>query len=29
MTNLDPFRHFKTSTEIIRLAVMMCVRFPL
>ena len=29
MTNLDPFRYFKTSTEIIRLAVMICVRFPL
>ena len=27
MTN--PFRYFKTSPEIIRLAVMMCVRFPL
>jgi len=27
MTN--PFRHFKTSPEIIRLAVMMYVRFPL
>ncbi|MEO9573560.1 MAG: IS6 family transposase, partial [Roseobacter sp.] len=28
MTNLDPFRYFKTSHEIIRLAVMMYVRFP-
>jgi len=27
MTN--PFRYFKTSPEIIRLAVMMYVRFPL
>jgi hypothetical protein len=27
MTN--PFRYFETSPEIIRLAVMMCVRFPL
>ncbi len=25
----NPFRYFKTSPEIIRLAVMMCVRFPL
>ena len=25
----DPFRYFKTSPEIIRLAVMMYVRFPL
>ena len=25
----EPFRHFKTSPEIIRLAVMMYVRFPL
>ncbi len=25
----NPFRHFKTSPEIIRLAVMMYVRFPL
>jgi hypothetical protein len=23
-----PFRYFKTSPEIIRLAVMLCVRFP-
>jgi len=29
MTNLDPFRYFKTSREIIRLAVMLYVRFPL
>ncbi len=26
---INPFRHFKTSPEIIRLAVMMYVRFPL
>jgi putative transposase len=25
----NPFKYFKTSPEIIRLAVMMCVRFPL
>lgn len=25
----DPFHCFKTSPEIIRLAVVMCVRFPL
>lgn len=29
MTKLDPFRYFKTSREIIRLAVMLYVRFPL
>ncbi|WP_082649302.1 hypothetical protein [Ruegeria atlantica] len=29
MTKPNPFRHFKTSSEIIRLAVMMYVRFPL
>jgi putative transposase len=29
MTKLSPFRYFKTSPEIIRLAVMMYVRFPL
>ncbi|AXI54132.1 IS6 family transposase [Sulfitobacter sp. JL08] len=29
MTKPDPFRYFKTSPEIIRLAVMMYVRFPL
>ena len=29
MKNLNPFRYFKTSPEIIRLAVMMYVRFPL
>ncbi len=29
MTKPDPFRYFKTSCEIIRLAVMMYVRFPL
>ncbi|WP_301943371.1 IS6 family transposase [Mesorhizobium escarrei] len=29
MTKLRPFRYFKTSPEIIRLAVMLYVRFPL
>jgi len=29
MQNQNPFRYFKTSPEIIRLAVMMYVRFPL
>ena len=29
MTKSDPFRYFKTSREIIRLAVMFYVRFPL
>jgi putative transposase len=29
MTTRGPFRHFKTSPEIIRLAVMIYVRFPL
>jgi len=29
MKNRDPFRYFKTSREIIRLAVMLYVRFPL
>ncbi|WP_138933405.1 IS6 family transposase [Roseovarius arcticus] len=29
MTNRNPFRYFRTSAEIIRLAVMMYVRFPL
>ncbi len=29
MTKRSPFRYFKTSPEIIRLAVMMCIRFPL
>ena len=29
MTQISPFRYFKTSPEIIRLAVMMYVRFPL
>ena len=29
MTKINPFRYFKTSPEIIRLAVMMYVRFPL
>ena len=29
MTKRDPFKYFRTSPEIIRLAVMMYVRFPL
>ena len=29
MTQRSPFRYFKTSPEIIRLAVMLYVRFPL
>jgi putative transposase len=29
MTKRSPFRYFKTRPEIIRLAVMMYVRFPL
>ena len=29
MKKHSPFRYFKTSPEIIRLAVMLCVRFPL
>ena len=29
MKKLSPFRYFKTSSEVIRLAVMMYVRFPL
>ena len=29
MTKSSPFRYFKTSAEIIRLAVMLYVRFPL
>ncbi len=29
MTKPSPFRYFRTSPEIIRLAVMMYVRFPL
>ena len=29
MTKHSPFRYFKTSPEIIRLAVMLYVRFPL
>jgi putative transposase len=29
MTQRSPFRYFRTSPEIIRLAVMMYVRFPL
>jgi putative transposase len=28
MIKPDPFRYFKTSREIIRLAVMLYVRFP-
>ena len=28
MTKRDPFKYFKTSPEIIRLAVMLYVRFP-
>ena len=29
MTKRSPYRYFKTSPEIIRLAVLMYVRFPL
>jgi putative transposase len=29
MTKTNPFHYFKTSPEIIRLAVMLYVRFPL
>jgi putative transposase len=29
MKKRDPFRYFKTSPEIIRLAVMLYIRFPL
>lgn len=29
MSKISPFRYFKTSPEIVRLAVMMYVRFPL
>jgi putative transposase len=29
MTKHSPFRYFKTSPEVIRLAVMLYVRFPL
>ena len=29
MTKHSPFRYFKTSPEVIRLAVMMYARFPL
>ncbi len=25
----NPFRYFKTSPDIIRIALMMCIRFPL
>jgi len=28
MTERSPFRDFKTSPEVIRLAVMMYIRFP-
>ena len=29
MTKRSPFKYFKTSSEVIRLAVMMYIRFPL
>ena len=29
MTQSSPFRYFKTSPEVIRLAVMLYIRFPL
>lgn len=29
MTKRSPFKYFKTSPEVIRLAVMLYVRFPL
>ena len=29
MTQLSPFRYFKTSPEIIRLAVKLYIRFPM
>ncbi len=29
MANKSPFRYFRTSPEVIRLAVMMYIRFPL
>jgi hypothetical protein len=29
MTQRSPFRHFRTSPEVIRLTVMLCVRYPL
>jgi putative transposase len=29
MSQPNPFRHFKTSPEVVRLAVLMYVRFPL
>jgi putative transposase len=29
VTKRSPFRYFKTSLEVIRLAVMMYIRFPL
>ncbi len=28
MTQRSSFRYFKTSPEIIRMAMMMCIRFP-
>ena len=29
MTQRSPFRYFKTSPEVIRLAVMLYIRFPM
>jgi putative transposase len=29
MTKRTPFRYFRTSPDVVRLAVMMCIRFPL
>jgi len=29
MTRRAPFKYFRTSRKIIRLAVMLCIRFPL
>jgi hypothetical protein len=29
MRNLIPFRYFKTSPEVIRLTVMLCIRYRL
>jgi putative transposase len=29
MTQRSPFRYFKTRPEIIRLAALLCIRFPL
>lgn len=28
MSQINPFKYFKTSPEIIKLAVMYCIRFP-